>query len=173
MENNNDTKHIMQLLFDAYKEQTENEYLSTSHDITINDVEEYIKDMGISHIGEEAQKLNEQTENPADTIHISWCIEDVQGRAAQMDYDIPTDEEARDILGKLERNHDCNHGITWDHIDVYLHDLVRERKLSTRLRKVIDKLSDMPVSQVDARREIEELKDIGIGMVAQEKKNEG
>lgn len=49
------------------------------------------------------------------SIAIIWSIEDVIDLADQDGLKV-TDQEAIEILKLLERQHDCNYGITWDHI---------------------------------------------------------
>lgn len=59
-------------------------------------------------------------------ILVTWSIGDVQSRYMDNhdteadDYQDLTDEEARDILVRMERNHDADIGINWTVIDVYL-----------------------------------------------------
>jgi hypothetical protein len=56
----------------------------------------------------------------ADKIASIWSIEDVQGRAEDNGGKIPTDDEAKEILYQIDKNHDANEGINWDVIDYYL-----------------------------------------------------
>ena len=68
-------------------------------------------------------------------IAIIWCEEDVRGMnkdknsLSELDDGFTgtplTDEEVDDVLSRLERNHDCNNGITWDTIDAYVDDIER------------------------------------------------
>ncbi len=58
--------------------------------------------------------------DPKEDIAIIWGYEDVIGRAEEMDYKIPTKEEAIDILSVMKHKHDCTLGITWETIDYYL-----------------------------------------------------
>lgn len=55
-------------------------------------------------------------------IKITWTIDDVLVRAAEMNIDI-TEEEAEEVLEKMERLHDASVGISWDVISAYLLDL--------------------------------------------------
>jgi hypothetical protein len=61
-----------------------------------------------------------------DFIGVHWGIEDVKDRATtQFGMDervIPDDEAAREILFHMKQRHDCNFGITWETIDVYLQE---------------------------------------------------
>lgn len=53
---------------------------------------------------------------------ISWCADDIIQRARECKnyYLIPNKKEAQEILEELMDNHDCNYGITWEHIDALL-----------------------------------------------------
>lgn len=53
---------------------------------------------------------------------ILWCADDVIERARQCKKwcKIPSKKEAQEILEELIDNHDCNYGITWEHIDTLL-----------------------------------------------------
>lgn len=61
-----------------------------------------------------------------DQISIVWCTEDVLHTAKEMDIELTTDQ-AREILGLLDRKHDSEIGINWDvissMIDIYIHEL--------------------------------------------------
>ena len=58
-----------------------------------------------------------------DLITVSWHIEDVHLQAKRNGKTI-TDEQARDILQAVKRQHDCNYGITWDTLDAHLDAIV-------------------------------------------------
>jgi hypothetical protein len=64
-------------------------------------------------------------EKNLDQISIVWCTEDVLHTAEEMNIELTTDQ-AREILGLLDRNHDANIGISWDvissMIDIYLRE---------------------------------------------------
>ena len=51
-----------------------------------------------------------------DIISIRWSINDV--RNCNECWSELTDEECRDVLEEVERNHDANIGINWDVIDI-------------------------------------------------------
>lgn len=53
-------------------------------------------------------------------IALIWDIEDVIQQAKDNDFKVPTEAEAIDILASMYRQHDCNHGITWETINVHL-----------------------------------------------------
>ena len=65
-------------------------------------------------------------------ISVSWCVEDVVDRARDTDINI-TEQQAKEILGEIERQHDCTIGITWDTIDAHLDKLgdIREIEMVT------------------------------------------
>ena len=59
------------------------------------------------------------------SIAIIWCVEDVIERAKQRDMDIATvltEDDAIYILERMKDGHDCNYGVSWDVIDVYLQE---------------------------------------------------
>lgn len=69
-------------------------------------------------------------------IEIKWHVDDVIAQAKEniengAKYPVPTKEQARDILKIVKNNHDCNYGITWDHItdaiEIIFDDLEREK----------------------------------------------
>ena len=60
--------------------------------------------------------------NDKGELVITWCVEDVLGRAKENE--IPcTEEQARVILARMNHGHDCDLGITWGTIDYYLDTL--------------------------------------------------
>lgn len=58
---------------------------------------------------------------PADTpaCVIIWLPDDIKTQARQNNLSV-SDELAADILELLFAHHDCNYGITWDHINAEL-----------------------------------------------------
>jgi len=59
------------------------------------------------------------TEQAKDTIEVSWHVDDVLERASQIECECSV-EQAYDVLYALKRNHDANHGISWETIDAHL-----------------------------------------------------
>ena len=59
-------------------------------------------------------------------ISITWCTEDVLLTAKNMKVEL-TEDEANDVLGTVEHNHDANYGISWDNIEWAIGDLVDQR----------------------------------------------
>ena len=55
---------------------------------------------------------------------IRWCVEDVM-EASRDEYDNPTvtEDEAKEILLLVERDYDCNHGVTWETIQSCIRDM--------------------------------------------------
>lgn len=51
-----------------------------------------------------------------------WCEEDVLGRAKELGIKC-TQEQAEEIIDRMDSKQDCSLGITWDTIDCYLYDL--------------------------------------------------
>ena len=47
-----------------------------------------------------------------------WAIDDVIGKGKEMELDFEiSDGDALHILGNVERRHDCEYGVTWQHIE--------------------------------------------------------
>ena len=55
------------------------------------------------------------------TITVSWHIDDVKEVRPEL-----TDEQARDVLGRVEKCHDANIGINWDVLRAVADDLFPE-----------------------------------------------
>jgi len=64
---------------------------------------------------------------------VIWLSDDVISRAREHNVSI-SNELAAEILESLEHNHDCNYGITWDHIDAEL-DNHKEHEDYTKLKE--------------------------------------
>lgn len=60
-------------------------------------------------------------------IHITWSTEDVLHEAKELGVEL-TEDEANDILLHMEEKHDANIGISWDIIDIYIQDVLDNRK---------------------------------------------
>lgn len=56
-------------------------------------------------------------------INLTWSTEDVMDKASEMQVEI-TELEANEILSKIERQHDCSIGVTWDTIENAIEELV-------------------------------------------------
>jgi len=60
---------------------------------------------------------------PGDELAVAiWLVDDVLHRAKERELRV-TQEEAKNIVSALDKNHDAETGINWDVIDVYLDDL--------------------------------------------------
>jgi hypothetical protein len=53
-----------------------------------------------------------------DTIYLTWHTDDVKSVRPKL-----TKAQCRAVLALAERTHDCNHGITWDHLEYAADDL--------------------------------------------------
>ncbi len=62
--------------------------------------------------------MSKRTKRSADTIEISWHIDDVQEIRPDL-----TDAQAREVLDQAERRHDASIGITWDVLAIHADDL--------------------------------------------------
>ena len=58
-------------------------------------------------------------------VSVSWCAEDVQGRADEMGVQI-TKEQIGEVLYLIVDKHDASLGITWDTIDFYISEVTSE-----------------------------------------------
>jgi hypothetical protein len=54
-------------------------------------------------------------------IAVIWSIEDVQQERPDLN-----DDQAWEVLQRAEHCHDCNYGITWDHLRMVAEDLFPE-----------------------------------------------
>lgn len=102
---------------------------------TVNRAIERLKDIQKHHptIGG-IQEVIEMLEDPK-MLLIEWGAEDVQIKAKERKawlLDITekeveekplTDKQVAEVIELLERTHDCNYGITWEHIDSALDNL--------------------------------------------------
>lgn len=62
------------------------------------------------------------------TIALIWGVEDITQRTEEWHEAILSDEEGWKILKKLYRYHDCNYGLTWEHIDVEIDIYLRQQR---------------------------------------------
>lgn len=72
----------------------------------------------------ELEKIRKESK---DKIVIVWCLQDVIEHAKQVKMKI-TKEEARDVLAKLDNDHDCTIGINWDVISDTITNYQTEKK---------------------------------------------
>ena len=71
-------------------------------------------------------------EDDQNTLTIKWGIEDIKLHLEdqEREFDPPlTDEDYRQILNKMKGYHDCNVGINWEVIDVYVDNYIYSRSL--------------------------------------------
>ena len=61
------------------------------------------------------------------TISIIWATEDVLMRADELGVKL-SEQEADEILDDLLRHHDCQIGICWDTIGIYIHQYEIDRE---------------------------------------------
>lgn len=81
-----------------------------------------IRDM-ISNILQfrEEEKMRKSPEYLPDEIHITWSIDDIKSRVFCNEL---SNNDCREILDQLKRNHDANVGISWEIIDIYIHNFL-------------------------------------------------
>lgn len=76
----------------------------------------------IHKIKDEIEKeYEEKYEDKSEAIAVWWKIEDVLQVAYEEDVEL-SNGEAYLILEQLKKKHDCNYGITWDTIRLYVND---------------------------------------------------
>ena len=59
-----------------------------------------------------------------------WHIDDVLGQSKAWDDDARpkiSEDEAREVLKRVDKYHDCTYGINWEIIDFYIDDVINER----------------------------------------------
>jgi len=56
---------------------------------------------------------------------IMWGEEDVIARAKEL-YETCTHKQAKEVIRRIKRNHDCNNGISWETLDIALDDVKAE-----------------------------------------------
>ena len=113
-------KDLMQLTHGELWETKDHDLL----DIVFNYVTDKIKD---EEFGKRIQQIRNRVINAADhrSITIVWCVDDVLAYAKDEGLDVGktiTEDDAEYILHRLEDNHDCNLGITWETISDYLQE---------------------------------------------------
>lgn len=67
-------------------------------------------------------------ENDGETIYIAWNIMDVLEQAKNNDIELTT-QEAKDVLALQYRKHDAEQGVSWDSLDYWIDEVVREREV--------------------------------------------
>jgi hypothetical protein len=66
----------------------------------------------------EGNTMSKRTQPPADTIEISWHIDDVKAVRPHL-----TDAQAREVLEHAKDKHDADIGISWDVLGIHADDL--------------------------------------------------
>jgi hypothetical protein len=82
-------------------------------------IESYKEGDDFTTVLEELQRMENEIEIADDKIQIVWQVDDVLEKAKEDGVKI-TKEQAYEVLGLVERNHDCNYGITWDTISSWI-----------------------------------------------------
>jgi hypothetical protein len=67
--------------------------------------------------------MGKRTKPPADTIEISWHIDDVKDIRPAL-----TKAQARKVLEQAKRQHDACVGINWDVLAIHADDLFRRKR---------------------------------------------
>lgn len=102
--------------------------------VKIDDLEKVLADP--STATDQIERLKSAIEDSQDKVQFVWAIEDVHETANNYfedDYEcddegnILTDDEARNVLSTMENCHDCNYGMNWEVIQVYVGDILNER----------------------------------------------
>ena len=61
---------------------------------------------------------------------ITWCIEDVIERAKEKDI-ILSKKDAKEVLELTDKYHDCNIGISWETLDVWIDEVLHNKILKS------------------------------------------
>jgi hypothetical protein len=75
----------------------------------------------------ESLKRYKEEIKQGDIVVFVWHIDDVLGLAEEREIEL-SEDEAREILYNVRREHDCMIGINWEVISYYLDDFVYERE---------------------------------------------
>ena len=63
------------------------------------------------------------------TISLEWSVEDVEQQLQDRNKNENLDtKDCREVLERCLRGHDAEMGITWDHLDLYIDQIIEERK---------------------------------------------
>ncbi len=71
-------------------------------------------------------KRTRRLKQPADSIEISWHIDDVKEVRPDL-----SEAQARDVLDQAKRRHDASIGITWDVLAIHADDLFPRQGATT------------------------------------------
>jgi len=63
-----------------------------------------------------------------DAIASIWTVDDVYSVAEDREYGEVTEQQAKEVLQSVERNHDANYGINWDTLADTLYPMLQEKK---------------------------------------------
>lgn len=75
----------------------------------------------------EYQQGLERLDADPECISIDWCLQDVMETDLAKELDL-TEAEGKQVLSMLKHKHDCNIGITWETIDIWITYVASERK---------------------------------------------
>ena len=75
-------------------------------------------------------------------ISLIWCIEDVRHKAKEMNIEL-TDKDCSDILGYIDRKHDCDLGVSWITLECAINEhmeekMTREEKVDELVKQDLD-----------------------------------
>lgn len=99
-------------------------------------IQEFLKSKG-SELSPEA--LAAVKEFFADRCVLIWGVGDVHHAAADVRR-VLSDEEARNILAKVQRAHDCSIGVSWETFEAYCSDA--GRPMTPEEARALDESSD-------------------------------
>ena len=63
----------------------------------------------------------------------SWHVMDVESRMEDLKIEL-TEDQKKEVLQNVIHNHDCNYGITWDHIDWAIESIGKSRRSHDQMR---------------------------------------
>lgn len=56
---------------------------------------------------------------------IIWGTEDIQQKAQELGFEL-TEDQCIEVIQDLKNNQDCNHGITWEHLETGISNLIED-----------------------------------------------
>ena len=63
------------------------------------------------------------------TISLEWSVEDVEQQLQDRNKNENLDtKDCREVLERCLRGHDATMGITWDHLDLYIDQIIEQKK---------------------------------------------
>lgn len=114
-------KKAGEIELEGFRREKESPELSASCFAQAFAVEEVAEQLEVT-----AEILDDPKENK-DSISIEWWIDDVHQVAEEMEITI-SDDEAREILRRIDRKHDANFGVNWEIIEIFINSYLEDKE---------------------------------------------